>query len=56
MSITITGIITMLLSQVLPLEEVGPVVDAVALIVTTSLIWYGRYRQGDITWWGKKVG
>ena len=52
MSITITGIVTMLLAQVLPLEEVNPFVDAVALIVTTLTIWYGRYRIGDITWWG----
>jgi hypothetical protein len=54
MSLTITGIITMLLSQVLPVEEVGPVVDAFALIITTGIIWYGRYRQGDITWYGTK--
>jgi hypothetical protein len=54
MSLTITGIITMLLSQWMPLEEVGPFVDSAALIITTIVIWYGRYRQGDITWWGAK--
>jgi len=52
MSLTITGIITMLLSQVLPLEEVGPFVDSAALLITTGIIWYGRYRAGDITWYG----
>lgn len=52
MSLTIGGIITMLLSQILPLEEVAPFVDAVVLIGTTAMIWWGRYRLGDITWWG----
>jgi len=42
----------MLLSRVLPIEEVGPFVDALALIITTGIIWYGRHRVGDITWWG----
>ncbi len=52
MSLTVGGIITMLLSQILPIEEVGPVVDAVVLILSTVMIWWGRYRLGDITWWG----
>ena len=54
MSLTFTGIITMILSQWLPLEEVSPFIDAVALIVTTGIAWYGRYRLGDITWYGAR--
>lgn len=52
MSLTIGSVVTMILSQFLPLEEVSPFVDAVILVVTTVLIWYGRWRVGDITWWG----
>lgn len=54
MSLTITGLITLVLSQFLPLEEVSPFVDSAALIITTLVIWYGRYRQGDINWFGGK--
>jgi len=55
MSLTIKGVIVLLLSQVLPLEEVEPVINALTLVISTLMIWYGRYRQGDITWYGKKL-
>lgn len=54
MSLTITGLITLVLSQFLPLEEVSQFVDSAALVITSLMIWYGRYRQGDISLWGVK--
>ena len=50
MSKTIIGIVTLLLAQFVPTEEVSIVMEAVGIIIT----WYGRFALGDITWWGKR--
>jgi len=54
MSVTITGIIITIFSQFLPAEEVGILVNAVVTIIGILLAWWGRYRIGDITWYGAR--
>jgi hypothetical protein len=49
MSLTIQGLLVVLLSIVLPVEEVNAFVDAVMVIVGLLMAWYGRYRIGGIT-------
>lgn len=50
MSLTIIGILTLILSQFVPVEEVEVVMEAVGVLLT----WYGRYRLADINWFGKR--
>lgn len=50
MSITITGLIILLVSQFVPAEEVETVMEAVGIIIA----WYGRYRLGDISIFGSR--
>lgn len=64
MSITITGFTITALTWLLP--KIGVNIDATSLstaitviaqIIGGGLIYWGRYRQGDITWYGaKKTG
>lgn len=62
MSVTISGWLLMVLTWLLP--KFGVNVDANALTTTIAtivqigggiLVWWGRYRQGDITWYGAKI-
>lgn len=48
MSKTIAGLVTALLSQFVPAEEVEVVMLALGII----LAWYARYERGDITLFG----
>lgn len=59
MSLTISGWILMVLTWVLP--RLGVNIDATALSTTIAtavqifgglLVYWGRYRQGNITWYG----
>ena len=59
MSVTISGWIIVALTWLLP--HLGVNIDANALSMTVAtiaqivggvLIYWGRYRQGDITWYG----
>lgn len=47
-SVTITGLLLILLSQFAPVEEVEVVLEAIGIIIA----WYGRVRIGDIKVWG----
>ena len=49
-SLTITGLLTLILSQFTPIEELEVVLEAVGIIMT----WYGRYRAGGINVFGLK--
>jgi hypothetical protein len=48
MSKTIASLITLILSQFVPVEELQVVIEAVAILV----IWYSRYQAGDISLMG----
>ena len=54
MSVTITGIIVFLLAKVIPLEQASQFVDTAIQLIGIALAWYGRYRIGDITWYGTR--
>lgn len=49
-SLTITGLVTILLAQFVPMEEVETVLEAVGILVA----WYGRIRLQDLTWYGQR--
>ncbi len=48
MSLTISGLIVVILSQFFPAEEVQTVLTAVGIIIS----WYGRYRAGGVNLFG----
>lgn len=50
MSVTITGLALAILSQFIPMEEAQTIASALGIIIA----WYGRYRIGDITWFGTR--
>ena len=50
MSKTIAGLVTILLSQFVPAEEVETVMLAVGIILS----WYARFSRGDISIFGKR--
>ena len=56
MSLTISGLIAMVLSQILgdavSAEQIGNFIEVGGLIISALVIWFGRVRQGDIYWWG----
>ena len=57
MSLTITGVISMLLSFILTPEETNVVMSFIEqglLVVGIILAYWGRYRMGDITWYGTR--
>lgn len=45
MSKTIIGLVTVVLAQFVPVEELYTVLEAVGIL----LAWYGRYQLGDIS-------
>ena len=45
MSKTIIGLLTVLLSQFVPVQELQTVLEAIGIIIA----WYGRYAVGDIS-------
>ncbi len=51
-SLTIRAIMVAILAQFLPVEELNQFIDAGVTIAALLTAWYGRYRVGDITWWG----
>lgn len=58
-SLTIVSLIVIIagfvgLGDVIKQEEVANIVNAVIQIVGIAGVWYGRYRQQDITWFGTK--
>ena len=61
-SVTISGVIIMILAMVIEPSEAETVVNNVVKIIDLSLpivgiimTYWGRYRQGDINWYGGKV-
>jgi len=50
MSKTILGLITVVLAQFVPVEELNTVLEAVGIL----LAWYGRYAVGDISIFGAR--
>jgi len=57
-SMTMSGVIILVLSLVFTPEESSQLVDAgfaVLNAVGIMMAYWGRFRQGDITFWGKKV-
>jgi hypothetical protein len=56
-SITITGVISMLLSLILTPEETNVVMSFIEqglLVVGIVLTYWGRIRLGDLTWYGTR--
>ena len=60
-SMTISGVVITILAFVIEPSEAETVVnntvkiiDLVMPIVGITLTYWGRYRQGDITWYGSK--
>lgn len=49
-SVTITGLLMVVLSNFVPAEEVETVLEAIGIIIA----WYGRFRAGGINWLGVK--
>lgn len=58
MSLTITGLITIaitnLLGPVVTSGQVESFVTVAGLLIGLAVSWYGRVRQGDINWLGRK--
>lgn len=57
MSLTITGVISMLLSLILTPEETNIMmsfIEQALLVAGIILAYWGRYRIGDITWYGTR--
>ena len=61
-SLTISGLVIITLSYFIEPSEADTVVngvvaavDALAPVVGIALTYWGRYRQGNITWYGKKL-
>jgi len=60
-SVTIVGILVMFLSNImdsldLPIvqDDLVATVNTLILLVGGLVAWYGRWRKGDITWYGKR--
>ena len=63
MSFTLQGLLVAILGSLLTKfgipnvpEQVAQVVSALITIGGWVAVWWGRYRQGGITWYGKKLG
>ena len=50
LSVTITGLLTIIISEFVPVEELEVVLTAIGIVVA----WYGRYRLGGISLLGVK--
>jgi len=62
LSLTIEGLAVMVVMSVLQYLEIGfeqsnivQFVYNVGLVAGAVMTWYGRYRQGDMNVWGRKV-
>lgn len=56
-SLTISGLAIVVLSQVFTPDEASSLVDAAVAIINAAgiiMVYYGRYRQGDIDLLGRK--
>lgn len=55
-SLTISGLATMLVSKLVgeafTADEVQAFVNVGGFLVGFAMTYWGRYRQGDISWWG----
>lgn len=61
MSLTIQGLIVMILGKFLSWsgipyvsEDLTTSVTTIVMIIGAAMSYWGRYRQGTITWWGGK--
>jgi hypothetical protein len=58
MSLTITGVLTMILTRIvgdaLPAHDVAAFINVAGFLIGAAVAYYGRFRQGDIEWWGVK--
>lgn len=64
MSLTIGGMIVLVLSFVartagldfhIPGEQIDTSIATIGQVLGLLMAWYGRYRQGGITWYGRKA-
>lgn len=57
MSLTITGVLGIILSQILEANVATELAGDIVLVVSIVAAWYGRFRLGDVTVLGlrKKV-
>lgn len=53
-STTFIGLLTVILAQFLAPEVAGELAADVVLIVGLIVTWWGRYRIGDLTVYGKR--
>lgn len=53
-SVTLIGVLTVLLSNFISPEIAGELASDIVLVIGIIVAWYGRWRQGDITWYGMK--
>jgi hypothetical protein len=61
MSTTYTGVIIMILSTIairlhlsISDQEIQTTVTTIATIIGALIAFYGRYKKGDITWYGAR--
>lgn len=60
-SLTVSGLVVLVVLkifdwanvQVAP-ESVQSFVEVLAGLYAVAAVWYGRWRKGDITWYGKR--
>jgi len=56
MSLVIKGLLTTLLSNIVgPMVTSGDLevfIQVAGLLIGAAIAWFGRYRHGDIEWWG----
>ena len=62
MSITFIGLITTLVGflfqqsgvNIAP-DKIQTTIEVITQAVGLVIIWYGRFKQGDVRWFGKKI-
>jgi len=54
MSLTITGVLIIILSQFIELATAQELAADISLIIGVIAAWYGRYRLGDLDLLGKR--
>lgn len=58
LSVTLSGLIATILGLVFTPDETQAflqLIDAALVVGGIIATYWGRYRQGDVTWYGKKI-
>lgn len=53
-SLTIIGLLAVILSQVFDAQIANDLAADLVTLVGILVAWYGRWRKGDLTWYGAR--